>query len=125
MENEKRILIVEDEQDLREAINESLTEAGFVVSEAENGEVGLAKAREEKPDLILLDLVMPEMDGHTMLKKLREDPWGRSAKVIVLTSMESTEDVAKAYQGIIDDYIIKVHNSLDEILNKVRTALYM
>ena len=91
---EKHILIVEDEQDIREAMHEALTEAGFNVSTSSNGAIGLADAIEKKPDLILLDIVMPEMDGHEVLKKLREDPWGKSVKVIMLTSMDSTKNIA-------------------------------
>ena len=121
---EKHILIVEDEADIREAIAESLTEAGFTVTTAENGKIGLELALKEKPDLILLDIVMPEMTGHEVLKKLREDPWGRTVKVMMLTSMESTLDVATAYEGMISDYIIKVHNSLEDIVKKVRTVIH-
>jgi DNA-binding response OmpR family regulator len=121
---EKHILIVEDEADIREAIAESLTEAGFKVTTAENGKIGLELALKEKPDLILLDIVMPEMTGHQVLKKLREDPWGKDVKVVMLTSMESTLDVATAYEGMISDYIVKVHNSLDEIVKKVRVIVY-
>lgn len=120
----KHILVVEDEADIREAIAESLTEAGFKVTTAENGAIGLELALKEKPDLILLDIVMPEMTGHEVLKKLRDDPWGQTVRVIMLTSMESTLDVATAYEGMISDYIIKVHNSLEEIVNKVRTVIH-
>lgn len=65
---DKHILIVEDEPDIREAISEAITESGFRVSIAENGSVGLRVAIKEKPDLILLDIIMPIMDGHEMLK---------------------------------------------------------
>jgi len=120
----KHILLVEDERDIREAMAEALTEAGFSVTTAENGVLGLKLALEKKPDLILLDIVMPEMDGHQMLKKLREDIWGKSAKVIMLTSMDSVENIASAYESSITGYIIKVHNSLDEIVSKVRVAVH-
>lgn len=121
---EKRILVVEDEPDIREAIAEQLTDAGFVVYQAENGEVGLAKALEHEPDLILLDIKMPIMNGQEVLAKLRQDPWGQRAKVIMLTSMDDTRNIATAHQGDIADYIIKAHHSLEEILAKVREALY-
>lgn len=120
----KSILIVEDEQDIREAIAEALVDAGFFVSTAENGSVGLNKAVSERPDLILLDIVMPVLDGHAMLQKLRQDPWGKNAKVIMLTSMDDTKNIVNAHQGDIGDYIIKTHNSLDEIIRKVRMVLY-
>lgn len=121
---EKRILIVEDEPDIREAMAEAITQAGFLVSEAENGAVGLRTALSEQPDLILLDIVMPVMDGHAFLEKLRDNPWGRSAKVIMLTSMDDVQNIATAHTGDIKDYIIKAHHSLDEIVAKVRLAAY-
>ena len=118
-----RILLIEDEQDIREAMAEGLTESGFEVMTASNGAEGLQLALTEKPDVILLDIIMPEMDGHEMLKKLRTDPWGNKAKVIMLTSMDNAAHVANSYTDSVDDYIIKVHNSLDEIVNKVKVVL--
>ncbi len=121
---EKKVLIVEDETDIREAIAEAVTDAGFSVTIATNGAEGLELALSEKPDLILLDLKMPIMDGHEALEKLRQDPWGRNAKVIILTSMDDVKNVAAAHTGDIKDYIIKVHNSLDEIVKKVRMTIH-
>jgi DNA-binding response OmpR family regulator len=121
---EKRILIVEDEPDIREAMAEAITQAGFLVSVAENGAVGLRVALSEQPDLILLDIVMPVMDGHTFLEKLRDNPWGQHVKVIMLTSMDDVRNIATAHTSTIDDYIIKAHSSLDEIVNKVKMVLY-
>ena len=119
----KTILVVEDEIDIREAISETLTDAGFTVLTAGNGKEGLEKAILEQPDLILLDIVMPEMDGHETLEKLRADPWGLTAKVIMLTSMDGVMNVAQAHEQSISDYIIKSHHSLDEIVKKVKIAL--
>jgi DNA-binding response OmpR family regulator len=121
---EKHILIVEDEIDIREAMAEAATQEGFKVSTAENGQMGLEKALQEKPDLILLDIKMPVMDGHQTLQKLREDVWGRGVKVIMLTSMDDVKNIGEAHEGGITDYVIKAHSSLDEILNKVRIAIY-
>lgn len=120
---QKNILIIEDETDLRDAIAEAIRDAGFLVSTAENGEIGLKMALEQKPDLILLDIMMPVMDGHETLKKLRLDSWGKNVKVIILTAMDDVTNVASAHEGDIDDYIIKAHTSLDEILRQVRSAL--
>lgn len=116
----KKILLVEDEQDIREAMEEALQEAGFEVITADNGVNGLKAALENKPDLILLDIIMPEMDGHTMLAKLRGDQWGKNVKVIMLTSMDNVTHVAGAHELNITDYIIKAHSSLDDIVKKVR-----
>jgi DNA-binding response OmpR family regulator len=121
---DKKVLIVEDEIDIREAIAEAISEAGFLVSTAENGQIGLAKALQEKPDLILLDVIMPVMTGHEALQKLRADAWGKSAKVVMLTSMDDVKNIASAHESKITDYLIKAHSSLDDIVNKVRILIY-
>lgn len=121
----KKILVVEDEQDIRESVTEALEDAGFEVVTAADGIKGLKAALDEKPDLILLDLVMPGYDGQTVLDKLREDPWGRNAKVIILSSMDDVGNIVNAHYKNIVDYIIKPHNSLAEIVRKTREGLYI
>ena len=121
---QKSILIVEDEPDIREAMADALRNAGYSVYAAENGELGLTLAYANEPDLILLDLMMPVMDGHEVLEKLRQHPWGKTAKVVVLTSMDDVRNVAGAHEGDITDYLIKSNASLSEIVNKVRLALH-
>ncbi len=121
---EKTVLLIEDEKDIREAVAEALTDAGFKVGTATNGMDGLAQALQEHPDIILLDLIMPGYDGHTVLEKLRQDPWGKQARVVVLSAMDDAGNIAGAYDGDITSYIIKAHNSLDEIVKKVRESLY-
>ena len=120
----KKVLIVEDEADIRDAIADAITDAGYEAQTAGDGESGLAQAREWRPDLLLVDLVMPHMDGNAMLQKLRQDPWGKDVRVIVLTAMDDVQNVASTHENRIDDYIIKSHASLDEIINKVRLALF-
>ena len=117
---DKKILIIEDEPDIREAMAEAVADAGFIVFTAENGAVGLKTAIAQKPDVILLDIVMPVLDGHETLKKLRQDPWGKDVKVIMLTSMDDVQNVGSAHEHNLTDYLIKPHSSLAEIVNKVR-----
>lgn len=124
MNKEKTILLIEDEPDIREAMAEAVASEDFKVLTAENGEIGLKMAIEQNPDLILLDLVMPVMDGRIMLKRLREDPWGKNAKVIILTSMDDVENVTLAYEDEIVGYIIKAHSSLEDIMRQIRLAVY-
>ena len=121
---DKHILIIEDEPDIREAMAEAVMQAGLKVSTAANGSLGLTKALGDHPDLILLDIVMPVMDGHQCLRKLRQDSWGKTAKVIMLTSMDDMKNIGGAHENTITDYIIKAHSSLDEIIKKVQLALY-
>lgn len=122
---DKKVLVVEDEADIREAVAEALTDAGFDVHTAPDGLTGLNTALTEHPDIILLDLVMPGYDGHTVLQKLRQDPWGRKVRVIVLSAMDDAGNIVGAYGGDVTDYIIKAHNSLDDIVKKVRESLYV
>ena len=121
---EKSILVVEDEQDIREAMAAAVKKAGYNVYTAENGEIGLKMALANEPDLILMDLVMPIMDGHTALQKLRQDPWGKDARVVILSAMDDVVNVANAHEGGITDYLIKSNASLDELINKIRLALH-
>ena len=122
---DKKILIIEDEPDIREAMAEAVAEAGFEVLTAENGQVGFEKAVTEQPDLVLLDIVMPVMDGLTTMKKLREDPRGKNLKIIMLTSMDDVNNIASAHDYAITDYIIKPHSSLEEIVKKVKDVVLM
>jgi DNA-binding response OmpR family regulator len=94
------------------------------VSQAVNGEEGLNKALGEHPDLILLDVTMPVMNGQEVLTKLREDIWGQHAKVIMLTSMDDAKNVAEAYGGNVSDYLVKAHIDIDELVKQVRLVLF-
>jgi two-component system alkaline phosphatase synthesis response regulator PhoP len=120
---DKKILIVEDEPDIREAMAEAIAEAGYQVLTAENGQIGFDKAVTEQPDLILLDIVMPVLDGLSTMKKLRQDPRGRNLKIIMLTSMDDVHNVGAAHEYSITDYLIKPHSSLDDIVKKVKQVL--
>lgn len=119
----KSILVVEDEIDMREAIETALKNADFHVLTAENGEEGLALAIEHEPDLILLDLLMPVMGGQEVLKKLREHPYGERAKVVVLTAMDDIANVGAAYEANISGYITKSETSLHDLVSQVQATL--
>lgn len=122
MEN-KKILIVEDETSLRGALREKLSLEGFTVLEAKNGKEGLAVALREHPELILLDIIMPVMDGMTMLKKLRRNDWGKSVKVILLTNLSGGEMVANAIEQGSHEYLVKSDWKIEDIVDKVRRYL--
>lgn len=119
----KKILIVEDDDSLRRALSEKLSYEGFSVFEAENGIVGFEEALRERPDLILLDVIMPKMDGLTMLSKLREDSWGKIAQVIMLTNVNDGESVLKSLDQAAFDYLIKSDWKLEDIVRKIRDRL--
>ncbi len=119
----KTILVVDDEVDLREAIAEALTDAEFIVLQAKNGAEAVKTAIAEKPDLILMDVMMPIMDGHQALRQIRADAWGKTAKIIMLTALDDAVNVAKGVEGGSNDYIIKATATLDEIITKVKQQI--
>jgi DNA-binding response OmpR family regulator len=117
----KKVLIVEDETMLANALATKFKNEGFEVIKAENGQVGLDMAVSQKPDIILLDLMMPVMDGKIMLKHLREIPEFKFLPVIVLTNagdVDSMRETKKYYDA--SDFLIKSNVTPDEILKKVR-----
>lgn len=126
-EASKKILIVEvveDDEPLLSVLTERFTEEGYHVISAMTGEEGLELALKNKPDLILLDIVMPKMDGITMLKKLREDPWGKTANVILLTNLSADENITKAVTELEPSYyLIKTDWKMDDIVARVKSAL--
>ncbi len=121
--NKKKVLVVDDNTSLTTVLVDKLSLSGFEAIGAYDGEEGLQKALSLHPDVILLDLVMPKMDGLSMLKKLRADEWGKSCRVIILTLLEENDYIAKAVEYNIFGYIVKTDYSLDEIVDQVKTAL--
>ena len=124
-EQKQTILIVEDEQDLREALADKLTREAFTVLEAKNGKEGLNMALAEHPDLILLDIVMPEMDGMTVLRKLREDTWGKTVPVILLTNLSATEEniIEEMVKYAPSHYLVKSDWKIIDVVEKIRETL--
>lgn len=117
------ILIVEDEPSLRRALVDAFHREAFKVSEAANGEIGLRQALAEHPDLILLDIIMPVMDGLTMVRQLRLDPWGHDAKVIILTNLSDVKSVADAFEQQTYDFLVKTNWTIEALINKAKERL--
>jgi DNA-binding response OmpR family regulator len=122
-EKKKSILIVEDEVSLSSALNDKLTGVGYEVAMAKNGQEGLDAIKEHKPDLILLDVVMPVMDGMTMLKELRKSDETSAIPVIILSNLSDNEDVLHAMENNTYDYLIKSDISLEAVLERVKAKL--
>lgn len=116
----KKILIVEDTKSYLWVLSQTLMGQGFIVSTAEDGEQGLAVAQKEKPDLILLDITMPKMDGITLSKKLKEA--GIKAPIIFLTNMSDVRHISDASETA-SDYIIKSDMSVEDIAVRVKERL--
>lgn len=119
----KTILIVEDEAPLRNALRDKLSRENFTVLEANNGEKGLEIALREHPDLILLDIIMPVMDGIIMLNKLRENEWGKTAKVFILTNLSDNEKMANAIKQGSYEYFLKSDWKIQEVIEKIHEKL--
>lgn len=122
-ETKATILIVEDEPFILEAASEKLEREGYAVVTAKEGASGLDEALKSKPDLILLDILMPNVDGIQMLRQLRQDDWGKTAKVIIFTNLVHKEKEAEARELGVDDYLIKANWTLRELVEKVDRVL--
>lgn len=119
----KHILIVEDDTFLLNIYKTKFEFEGFKVSTAENGEMGLTESRKKKPDLILLDILMPKMDGFTFLQEQKKDKVIKDIPVILLTNLGQKDDVQKGLELGAKDYIIKAHFKPSEVVEKVRKLL--
>jgi len=119
-----KILIAEDEKPLLKILVKKFSDANFQVFSARNGLECLDTAFKEHPDLILLDNLMPEMNGITVLKKLREDSWGKNVSVIILTNLSAddkiTEEVAENHPSY---YFLKTDIKLNDLMQKVNEIL--
>ena len=120
---DKKILIVDDDENLQAILKDKLTDSGFDAIGAMNGEDGLKKALELHPDIILLDVLMPKMNGWEMLEKLRKDAWGKSANVIMLTVLDSADDIARAMEKGSFRYFLKTNCNPDDIVRQVEEIL--
>jgi DNA-binding response OmpR family regulator len=117
----KSILIVEDDGALRDILRDRLNAEDFRVLTATNGQEGLVLAIERRPDIILLDLMLPRRDGLSFLKELRKDEWGANAKVIVMSNlMEGVGLTEQTREYKVSEYIEKAHLSLDALVEKVK-----
>jgi DNA-binding response OmpR family regulator len=119
----KTILVVEDDPDLMIITSTKLSEAGFNVLKAHNGEEGLKVAIEKHPDLILLDYMMPEMTGIEMLKLLRTNDWGKDAHVFMLTSMNRSQDMSEGLKYNVAKYIIKSDMKYEDLISDINSYI--
>lgn len=117
----KKILIVEDDAFVQDIYRTKLSQEGFSIMDAENGEKALKKLESESPDLILLDIIMPLMNGLEFLEKLRADKKYKKTPVILLTNLGQKEDVEKGLALGANDYLIKSHFTPSEVLEKVKS----
>jgi two-component system response regulator ArlR len=117
-----KILVIDDEPNIVQTLQDRLEMNEYRVFTAHNGRDGLDKFDREKPDVILLDVIMPIMDGLEMLETLRKRPDGQDVSIIMLTARSQTQDIARANACGIDDYIVKPFD-LSELLAKIESVI--
>ena len=119
----KKILFVEDESALQKTFGDILKKEGYEVISALDGGTGLKLAKSKKPDLILLDLILPKMNGFEVLEKLKESPGTKDIPVIILTNIGRMEDIGRALELGAKTYLVKADYTLEEVVKKVKQAL--
>ena len=117
-----KILVIDDEPNIVQTLQDRLEMNEYIVVTAGNGKEGLEIALIEEPDIILLDVIMPIMDGHEMLEALRKHPEGKDIAVIMLTARSQTKDITRANACGIEDYIVKPFD-LSELLEKIESIV--
>ena len=118
----KRILVVEDQEDLRGVLRDLLTGSGYAMLEAADGQAGVAKAQAEHPDLILMDIQLPVIDGYEATRRIRSDPSLETTPVIAVSSFAMKGDEAKARAAGCDHYVTKPYSPI-QLLRIIRGIL--
>jgi len=121
--NNQLILIIEDDEFLRALVAKRLEQVGFRVAVAVDGESGLAAAAEHHPALILLDLLLPGMNGYEFLEKIKARDDLRTIPVVAFSNLGQREDIAKAQALGVDDFLIKANFTLDDLVAKIKERL--
>jgi DNA-binding response OmpR family regulator len=122
-ENQKHVLIVEDDVFLAGIYKKKFEVEGFKVSISEDGKNGIEDAKKKKPDIILLDVLLPKLDGFAVLKILKENKETNIIPVILLTNLGQKDDIEKGLEAGAVDYLIKIHFKPSEVVDKVRKIL--
>lgn len=123
MEKSKKILIVDDEPLVIKVLTKKLKAEGFEVVAAYDGQEALLKVEKEKPDLILLDIIMPKLDGISVLKRLKTHDSTKNIPIIILTNLYDDKKVAEVLRVGNTDYLIKVEHPIKEIVRRVKEKL--
>ncbi len=119
----KTILFVEDEPTLQKLVGRFLEKEGYQIISALDGEIGFKLSKKMKPDLILLDLILPKKDGFEVLEELKKDEETKNIPVIILTNLEGSDDVEKALSLGATTYLVKANYELEEVVKKIKETL--
>jgi len=118
-----KILVIEDDKFLRELISQKLVKEGYDIAEATDGEKGIEAVKKEQPSLVLLDLILPGIDGFEVLARIKSDPEASEVPVIILSNLGQKDDIEKALKMGAIDYLIKAHFTPAEIIEKIRGVM--
>ncbi|MCU0678864.1 MAG: response regulator [Planctomycetes bacterium] len=119
----KKLLIVEDDKMIGTMYKTKLEQEGFIVLQAEDGSQGLEMAIRDKPDLIMLDVIMPQLDGFTVLQELRSNPSTKHTPIVMLTNLGTDEDKAKGQKFGATDYIVKANLTPSQVSELIKKYL--
>lgn len=119
----KKILIAEDDQSLLSVLTEKLTSEGFKIAAAQDGDEACAQAFSQHPDLVILDIMMPKLDGKAVLRQIRRDEWGKDVPIILMSNLDYSVHASEVATFKINDYIVKVNTSLEEIVQKIKKVI--
>jgi len=119
----KKVLFIEDEEMLQKTLGDVLSKEGYKVISALTGDQGLRLAKKEKPDLILLDLILPKLSGLEVLAELKKKPETKKIPVIVLTQIDNPFEIGKALELGANAYLVKVSYDFKEIIEKIKKIL--
>lgn len=122
-EGATKVLLVEDDKMIIDMYTLKFTQEGYNVVQAENGKDGLDLAKKETPDIILLDIILPQMDGFTVLKELKADANLKDVPVVLLTNLGQDGDVKKGLELGANDYLIKANYTPSQVVDKVKSVL--
>lgn len=121
--DKRKILIVEDDLVLQKSLVDFLIAEGFEISNASNGEEGVARAKEFGPDLIILDIILPKKDGYEVIRDLKDDQNTKNIPIVLLTNLGGISDVQRALDLGATTYLIKADYKLEEISKKIKDIL--
>jgi len=123
----KTILIIEDEEPMLNALTAKFSKDGFNVLRAQDGEEGLKEGLAKRPDIMMVDIIMPKLDGISLVKKVRIEggEWGKEVPIIMLTNLSDSESVSEAANYGVYDFLVKTDWRLDDVVRLVKQKLHM
>jgi DNA-binding response OmpR family regulator len=117
---QEHILVIEDDKFLRELISRKLLNEGFKIDEAIDGEDGLRKIEEVKPELVLLDLILPGLDGFEVLERIKDNPSTSAVPVLILSNLGQRDEIERGLKLGAVDFLVKAHFTPEEIVEKIK-----